>query len=62
MNEHHEKLLSVLRELQAEGLTQAEASGIILAGELSRLNDSLDYLKRATGNIDDTLTRMEGNQ
>ncbi|KLP39510.1 hypothetical protein [Enterobacter ludwigii] len=60
MNEHHEKLLLLLAKIEGKGLSRSEALQLLLAGELSRLNDSMDYLKRAAGNIDDTLTRMEG--
>lgn len=60
MNEHHEKLLLLLAKIEAKGLSRSGALQLLLAGELSRLNDSMDYLKRAAGNIDDTLTRMEG--
>lgn len=59
MNEHHEKLMQMLNEVEGKGLSRSEALQLLLAGELSRLNDSMDYLKRATGNIDDTLGRME---
>ncbi|HID4130317.1 TPA: hypothetical protein ACXE8V_000602 [Pluralibacter gergoviae] len=62
MNHHHEKLIALLDEIEAQGLTRSEALSLILAGELSRLNDSMDYLKRAAGNIDDTITRMEHSQ
>lgn len=58
MNEHHESLLRLLNDIEAKGLTRSEALQMLLAGELSRLNDSMDYLKRAAGNLDDTLTRM----
>lgn len=58
MNEHHDKLLQLLAEIEGKGLSRNEALQLILAGELSRLNDSVDYLKRAAGNIDDTLVRM----
>ncbi|MBL5942670.1 hypothetical protein JBO44_14225 [Enterobacter asburiae] len=58
MNEHHKKQIEVIREIEAQGFTTQEAAALLLAGELSRLNDSMDYLKRATGNIDDTLSRM----
>ena len=60
MNEHHEKQIEVIREIEAQGFTAQEAAALLLAGELSRLNDSMDYLKRAAGNIDNTLSRMEG--
>ena len=62
MNEQYLKLMSLLNDIERHGLTRADALNLILAGELSRLNDSFDYLKRAVGNIDDTLTRMEANQ
>ena len=60
MNEHHKKQIEVIRESEALGFTAQEAAALLLAGELSRLNDSMDYLKRAAGNIDNTLSRMEG--
>ncbi|HBS7059086.1 TPA: hypothetical protein MAO27_004431 [Klebsiella pneumoniae] len=60
MNEHHKKQIEVIREIEAQGFTAQEAAVLLLAGELSRLNDSMDYLKRAAGNIDNTLSRMEG--
>lgn len=58
MNEHHEKLIRALSEIEGKGFSRSEALQLLLAGELSRLNDGMDYLKRAAGNIDDTLTRM----
>ena len=60
MNEHHKKRIEVIREIESLGFTAQEAAALLLAGELSRLNDSMDYLKRAAGNIDNTLSRMEG--
>ena len=60
MNEHHKKQIEVIREIEAQVFTAQEAAALLLAGELSRLNDSMDYLKRAAGNIDNTLSRMEG--
>ncbi|MEN0628298.1 hypothetical protein AAIG33_12770 [Phytobacter ursingii] len=60
MNEHHKKQIEVMREIEAQGFTTQEAAALLLAGELSRLNNSMDYLKRAAGNIDNTLSRMEG--
>ena len=60
MNEHHKKQIEVIREIEAQGFTAQEAAALLLAGELSRLNDRMDYLKRAAGNIDNTLSRMEG--
>jgi hypothetical protein len=58
MNEYHERLLNLLGDIEGKGLARREALQLLLAGELSRLNDSMDYLKRAAGNIGDTLTRM----
>lgn len=46
MNEHHKKQIEVIREIEAQGFTAQEAAALLLAGELSRLNDSMDYLKR----------------
>lgn len=62
MNDKYVELLTILDEIEGKGLTRKEALDLILAGELSRLNDGFDYLKRAVGNIDDTLTRMEHGQ
>lgn len=62
MNDYHVKLLSLLDEIECHGLSRENALSLILAGELSRLNDGIDYLKRAAGNIDETLTRMEHAQ
>lgn len=45
MNEHHKKQIEVIREIEAQGFTAQEAAALLLAGELSRLNDSMDYLK-----------------
>ncbi|ELD3250733.1 hypothetical protein QUR14_001042 [Enterobacter hormaechei] len=61
MTEQYEKLLLSLAEIESKGLSRSDALQLILAGELSRLNDSMDYLKRAAGNLDDTLGRMEFN-
>lgn len=55
MNEYHKKIMLVLNEIEVNGLSRSEALQLLLAAELSRLNDSMDYLKRAVGNIDNAL-------
>ncbi|UAN30791.1 hypothetical protein [Enterobacter sp. JBIWA005] len=46
MNEHHKKQIEVIREIEAQGFTTQEAATFLVAGELSRLNEIMDYLKR----------------
>ncbi len=58
MNEHHEKLILVLNEIEGKGLSRSEVLQLLLAGELSRLNDSMDDLKYVAVNIDAAITRM----
>lgn len=58
MNEHHEELILVLNEIEGKGLSRSEALQLLLAGELSRLNDSMDNLKYVAINIDAAITRM----
>lgn len=55
MNEYHKKIMLVLNEIEVNGLSRSEALQLLLTAELSRLNDSMDYLKRAVGNIDNAL-------
>lgn len=56
MNEYHKKIMLVLNEIEGNGLPRSEALQLLMVAELSRLNDSMDYLKRAVGNIDNALT------
>lgn len=49
MDKYHENLLSLLNVIERKGLSRNDALRLILAGELSRLNDSIDYLKRLSG-------------
>ncbi|UAN16169.1 MULTISPECIES: hypothetical protein [Enterobacter] len=46
MNEHHKKQIEVIREIEAQGFNTQEAATLLVAGELSRLNEIMDYLKR----------------
>lgn len=62
MNKYTESVLVDLEEIAGNGLNYSDALALLLAGELRRLNDSMDYLKRAAGNIDDTIARMEHPQ
>ena len=61
MNEQQEKILKNLFAIRSEGLSSDQALMLMLVGEMTRMNDSLEYLKRAAGNIDDTLTQIGQN-